>query len=436
MFKRVLVANRGEIAARIIKSCEDLGVQTVAIYSDADADLAYLKQATVAVNIGPAPASQSYLNQNAILKAARENDCEALHPGYGFLSENALFATRCEQQKLTFIGPKPRHLRQMGDKATAIATMREAGLPVLAGSSKILSSVEEALNVAEVLKYPVLLKATAGGGGKGMRLVNTPADMAPAYLEASAEAGKAFANPELYLEKFIVGARHIEFQILADAYGKVIHLGERDCSIQQRHQKLLEEAPAPGFSAHLRHEIGELIIQTISKIGYLGAGTLEFLMDAQNNLYFMEMNTRIQVEHPITEAVTGLDLIAWQIKIAAGQPLTAVYTKPEGHAIECRINATAPGTVSKLQIPTGVRFDTYLTEGTVVTPYYDSMLAKLIVHAPTRAEAVARLKLALLELVIDGVPTTQGLHQAIVQDARFIEGKYSCRFFEEFAWPK
>ena len=436
MFRRILIANRGEIAARILRTCQELGIETVCVYSDADTHLSYLKQAAQAIRIGEAPASKSYLNQDALLKAAEETDCEAIHPGYGFLSENALFATRCEQQKLTFIGPKPHQIRQMGDKATAIKTMKAAGLPVLPGSSKLLESEHDALEMAKQLGYPVLLKATAGGGGKGMRLVHSAKELPAAYVEARTEAEKAFSNPELYLEKYIEKARHIEFQILADAYGTIIHLGERECSVQKRHQKLLEEAPAPNFPESLRNSMGQQIIQALSKIGYLGAGTLEFLLDAQSNLYFMEMNTRIQVEHPVTERVTGLDLIAWQIKIAAGEHLDIHYQGPQGHAIECRINAEAPGTVTQLKSPKHSRFDSYLETGTLVTPYYDSMLGKLISHGKTRAEAIKNLQHALGELTIEGVPTTQKLHQAIVQDKNFIKGQYSCAFFEDFTWPK
>ncbi|MEI6790356.1 MAG: biotin carboxylase N-terminal domain-containing protein [Myxococcaceae bacterium] len=436
MFKRILIANRGEIAARILRTCQELQIESVCVYSEADAQLGYLKNATKSICIGEAPASKSYLNQNILLKTAHEEDCEALHPGYGFLSENALFATRCEQQKLTFIGPKPHQIRIMGDKATAIRTMKAAGLPVLPGSSKILNSQEEALETAQILGYPVLLKATAGGGGKGMRLVHNPQELPEAYLEARTEAEKSFSNPELYLEKYISNARHIEFQVLADAYGKVIHLGERECSVQKRHQKLLEEAPAPNFPESLREKIGDQIIEALSKIGYLGAGTLEFLLDTENNLYFMEMNTRIQVEHPVTELVTGLDLIAWQIKIAAGEHLNINYQGPVGHSIECRINAEAPGTVTKLKIPENIRFDSYLEQNTQVTPYYDSMVGKLISYAPTRAEAIQKLQEALKDLVIEGVPTTQALHQAILQEQPIIKGQYSCAFMERFKWPK
>lgn len=436
MFKRILIANRGEIAARIIRSCQALNIETVAVYSEADHNLGYLKQATKSIDIGETAALKSYLNQNILLKIAQEQDCEALHPGYGFLSENALFATRCEQQKLTFIGPKPHQIRMMGDKATAIRTMRQLGLATLPGSSKILSSPKEALEVAGNLGYPVLLKATAGGGGKGMRLVHSPKELPEAYLEAQTEAEKSFSNPELYLEKYISHARHIEFQILADNYGQVIHLGERECSIQKRHQKLLEEAPAPHFPEELRLQIGQQIIQAIGQIGYVGAGTLEFLLDTQNNLYFMEMNTRIQVEHPVTELVTRLDLVAWQIKIAAGEHLDINYQGPVGHAIECRINAEAPGIITKLKIPKNIRFDTYLEPNTPVTPYYDSMLGKLIAYGPTRLEAIHKLQQALQDLILEGVPTTQALHQAILADKNFIKGQYSCAFFEGFTWPK
>ncbi|MEI6806396.1 MAG: biotin carboxylase N-terminal domain-containing protein [Myxococcaceae bacterium] len=421
MFRRILIANRGEIAARILRSCQKLGIETVCVYSDADAELGYLKQATKSIPIGEAAAYKSYLNQDILLRTAQETDCEAIHPGYGFLSENALFATRCEQQKLTFIGPKPHQIRMMGDKATAIKTMKAAGLPVISGASD---------------EFPLLIKATAGGGGKGIRLVKSASEFEAAYSEAQAEAEKSFSNSELYLEKFIPNARHIEFQVLADAYGKVIHLGERECSIQKRHQKLLEESPAPNFPESLRNSMGQKIINALSKIGYLGAGTLEFLLDSNQNLYFMEMNTRIQVEHPVTEFVTGLDLIAWQIKIAAGEHLDVDYQGPEGHAIECRINAEAPGIIRKLEIPDNIRFDTYLENNTQVTPYYDSMLGKLIAHGKSRPEALSKLKHALENFVIEGVPTTQKLHQAILEDQNFIKGQYTCAFFEDFIWPK
>lgn len=421
MFKRILIANRGEIAVRILRTCQALGLETICVYSDADAHLGYLKQATKSVYLGEAPASKSYLHQDALLKVAQEYDCEAIHPGYGFLSENALFATRCEQQKLTFIGPKPHQIRMMGDKATALQTLKAAGLPVLSGSPD---------------EFPLLIKATAGGGGKGIRLVHSRKEFESAYREAKAEAEKAFSNSEVYLEKFISKARHIEFQILADAYGKVICLGERECSIQKKHQKLLEESPAPNFPKELRESMSEQIVKVISQIGYLGAGTLEFLCDTDQKLYFMEMNTRIQVEHPVTELVTGLDLIAWQIKIAAGEPLDIHDTGPQGHAIECRINADAPGTISKLKIPKNIRFDTYLEQNTQVTPYYDSMLGKLISHGKTRPEALQNMQEALAHLVIEGVSTTQALQQAILRDKNFMKGQYSCAFFEDFTWPK
>ncbi|MBL4818318.1 MAG: ATP-grasp domain-containing protein [Deltaproteobacteria bacterium] len=438
MFRRILIANRGEIAARIIRSCHALGVESVAVYSDADSKLRYLNEATHAAHIGPSPATQSYLNQNILLEVALKHDCEAIHPGYGFLSENALFATRCEQQKLTFIGPKPWQIRMMGDKATAIATMQAAGLPILPGSPNILASPEQAAKVADILGYPVLLKATAGGGGKGIRLVKSHAELKQAYFEASSEAEKAFSNSGLYLEKYLPKARHIEFQILADAYGQIACLGERDCSIQQRHQKLLEEAPAPNFSPKKRAEISQKITQALQQIGYLGAGTLEFLMDTRENLYFMEMNTRIQVEHPVTEMVTGLDLIAEQIKIAAGEKLSQdiLESKPGGAAIECRINALETGAISNLNLPKNTRFDTYLYQDTAITPYYDSMIGKLIVHASDRKKAVAAMQNALKDLKIDGIKTTQPLHQAILEDSNFKKGNYSTAFFEDFKWPK
>jgi len=322
VFRKILVANRGEIALRIIRACQTLGVKTVAVFSDADRDSPHLEAADERVCIGPAAAADSYLNQDAILEAALQHDVQALHPGFGFLSENARFAQRCAQQQLTFIGPRPSSIRMMGDKATARRTMQAAGLPVMPGSRDILRDVDEALTRAEEIGYPVLLKATAGGGGKGMRRCNDPDHLVTAFKEASREADKAFGNPDLYMEKFIVGGRHIEFQLLADHYGNVIHLGERECSIQRNHQKLIEEAPAPRFDPALRADMGTRVCDAARRMGYRNAGTVEFLMDASGQLYFMEMNTRLQVEHPITELVTGIDIVAWQLRIAAGQPLT------------------------------------------------------------------------------------------------------------------
>jgi len=446
MFRKILVANRGEIARRIIRAIHAVGAKAVAVYSEADKDAIYLQEADEIVCIGKGPASQSYLNQDAILEAAEKYACEAIHPGFGFLSENALFATRCEQQKLTFIGPKPSHMRLMGDKATARQTMQRCGLPVMPGSSGTLRDVQDALEKAEEVGYPILLKATAGGGGKGMRLVHSEKDMQEMFALAQSEALKSFSNPDLYMEKYIVGARHIEFQILADSYGHIIHLGERECSVQRNHQKSLEEAPAFGMSEEMRQKIGHQVCVALQKIGYQNAGTIEFLMDAHQNLYFMEMNTRIQVEHPVTELITGIDLVAWQIRIACGEHLALQQSDIHfhGHAIECRINAEdpknnfapSPGELEQYappkSSPTGpVRVETHAYAGYRVPPYYDSMLAKLIVHADTREQAVKSMQKALQEFRVKGVATTIPLHQEIMQHALFQKGGYTCQFLEQ-----
>ncbi len=443
MFSRVLVANRGEIARRIIRAIHAVGAKAVAVYSDADKDASYLQEADEAIYIGPSAASQSYLNQDVLLKVAEEAGCEAIHPGYGFLAENALFAARCEQQKLTFIGPKSLHMRLMGDKATARRTMKAAGLPVMPGSKDVLTSLEEGLERAHEIGYPVLLKATAGGGGKGMRLVHSDEQMHEHYPAARAEAEKAFGDAGLYLEKYFENARHIEFQVLGDNFGHIIHLGERECSIQRNHQKLLEEAPACGMSPEKRQEIGNLVCDALKKIGYVGAGTIEFLMDQSGDLYFMEMNTRIQVEHPVTEMITGVDLVAWQIRIACNEHLSLMQKDIvcHGHAIECRINAEdpdhnfapSPGKITGFMTPLHdfsgpVRIETHMKKGAVVSPFYDSMVAKLIVHSESRAQAVALMQQALSEFKVEGIKTTLPLQQRIVADKRFVDGYYNCAF--------
>lgn len=445
MFRKVLIANRGEIALRIIHACHAVGAKAVAVHSTADADSPHLAEADETICIGPGASAQSYLNQDALLQAALQTDCQAIHPGYGFLAENALFARRCEQQKLTFIGPAARSIRMMGDKATARETMKAAGLPIMPGTDDILETPEDALVAAEELGYPVLLKATAGGGGKGMRRVNAPEDMERLFRDAERESGKAFGNPDLYMEKFIVGGRHIEFQVLADRYGNVVHLGERECSIQRNHQKLIEEAPASRFDPVVRAELGETIREAVRATGYVNAGTIEFLMDATGAIYFMEMNTRIQVEHPVTEMVTGVDLVAWQLRIASGQKLTLSQDDIEmkGHAIECRINAEdpahdfrpAPGTVTKFKAPTvdgaELRFDSHVVEGYKIPAFYDSMVGKLIVHAADRPGAVAAMSQALAALDIQGVPTTTKLHQAIMASDGFRAGEYDCNYLPQ-----
>ncbi len=442
MFKRVLIANRGEIALRVIRACQKLGVKTVAVYSEADAASPHLKEADQTVCLGPGPSSASYLNQDAILQAALQYDCQALHPGYGFLSENALFATRCAQQKTTFIGPSPRALRQMGDKVTARSTMAQYGIGGVPGSKDLVRTAQEALEAAEHVGYPVMLKATAGGGGKGMRIVREPGELEPAFEQAQMEALKAFGNGGLYMERFVEGGRHIEFQVLGDRYGKVVHLGERECSTQRSNQKLVEEAPSPGVSVQQRHEVGQRLCKALSAMGYLGAGTVEFLRAPTGELFFMEMNTRLQVEHPVTELITGVDLVEWQLRVAAGQPLTLEQDKIEwkGHAIECRINAEdpaqgfrpSPGVLSGFEAPEQwrynlggpVRLDTHAEQGYRIPTYYDSMVAKLIVHGADRAAAIEQMRQSLDTLKIEGVPTTVGLHRAIMDDETFGSGDY------------
>ena len=422
MFRRLLVANRGEVAARIIRACREMGIETVAIHSTADAESPHLRLADHRICIGPAPSSSSYLNMEAILQAAEQTDCQALHPGYGFLAENALFASRVLQQKIAWVGPPPRAIARMGDKAEARRAMDEAGLPTIPGTQGILVGVEQALEAAAEVGYPVLLKATAGGGGKGMRRCAEEEQLVKGFAEASMEAEKAFGNPGLYLEKVLVGARHVEFQVLADAYGDGVHLGERECSVQRRHQKLLEEAPSPALDPKQRDKYGTLAVEAALSIGYTSAGTMEFLRDADGNLYFMEMNTRLQVEHPVTEETTGVDIVKEQIRIAANEPLSLRQSDVvfRGHAIEFRINAEDPeqdfkpdpGELSHVEFPEGdnIRVDTHVESGYRIPPFYDSMIAKLIVPGTTRSNAIARSEKALGAFCIEGVKTTIPLH--------------------------
>lgn len=443
MFRRVLVANRGEIAQRIIKACHKVGAEAIAVYSEGDADGTWLEAADATIRIGPAPASKSYLSVEAILEAARATDAQAIHPGYGFLAENARFAQRCEDFGLTFIGPRPASIRGMGDKSQAREKMKVVGLPVMPGSDALLTSIDEARALAAQIGYPVLLKATSGGGGKGMRRVNSPEGLADAFKAASREAEKAFNDGRLYLEKFIVGGRHIEFQILADHWGNVVHLGERECSIQRNHQKLIEEAPASRFPTQIRDELGERIRAAVAALGYRNAGTIEFLMDADEKLYFMEMNTRIQVEHPVSECITGIDIVEWQLRIAAGEKLPWSQDEIEfsGHSIECRINAEdpsqnfrpAPGTLHRFEPPSGdgIRVDSHMRSGAAIPPFYDSMVGKLIVHAADRDGAVRLMKQAIDAFVVEGVPTTLPLHRAILDSQGFADGHYDCNYLAE-----
>ena len=444
MFKKILVANRGEIALRVISACREMGIRTVAVYSEADRDALHVRYADEDVCIGPYPPSASYLNVASIVSAAEITEADAIHPGYGFLSENSRFAEILADCRIAFIGPSPEAIRTMGDKALARKTMARAGVPTLPGSSGALESLDEAVDLARKIGYPVILKASAGGGGRGMRVAQHERDLAAFYEIARGEAEKAFGNAEIYLEKYLSAPRHIEFQIFGDRAGRVVHLGERECSIQRRHQKLLEESPSAAVSEELRERMGEAAVRAARSVSYLGAGTIEFLLDSDGQFYFMEMNTRIQVEHPVTEAVTGIDLVKEQISVAAGLPLSLSekQIKPRGHAIEFRINAEdpekftpSPGRISVFHQPggTGVRVDTAAYQGYVIPPHYDSMIAKLIVHGKDRAEAIARGRRALDFFVIEGVKTTIPLHRRILEEKDFQEGRITTRFMERFA---
>lgn len=446
MFRKILIANRGEIARRIIKTLNILGIKSVAVFSEADSKASYLREANESICIGPAPARESYLCEDALLDAALKTGCEAIHPGYGFLSENSRFAVRCTQQKLTFIGPSPEHLSLMGDKAKARSTMASLGVPVLKGSDGVVSDLRVAEQIAEDLGYPVLLKARAGGGGKGMRLVESPIDLKASWDEAKREAESAFGDAELYIEKFVKNARHIEFQVLGDSYGEIVILGERECSLQRKNQKLLEEAPACNFSDKQREEIYELISKALKKINYTNAGTMEFLLGHDGQLYFMEMNTRLQVEHPVTELITGLDIVEWQIRVAANNKLgfRQQDIKISGHALECRINAEdpmhnflpSPGLIDSLVLPESnlkgpVRIDTHIEAGYKVVPFYDSMLAKVITYGPTRAQALELMSTILGQIKIAGIKTTLMFHKALLKHPSFREGSYDCSFIEK-----
>ena len=443
MFHRILIANRGEIALRVIRSCRELGIETVAVYSTADRDALHVQMATRAVCIGPARSADSYLNQTAVLSAAVESGCQAIHPGYGFLSENAEFADLCRKCGLTFIGPSGDVIRTMGDKAAARAMMEAAGVPVVPGSRGCVSDEREALQAAETVGYPVMLKASAGGGGRGMRRVFSSEELPEAFAAARAEAEACFGDGSLYVEKLILHPRHIEFQIMADSRGNVVHLGERDCSIQRRHQKLMEESPSCALDDRLRREMGEAAVTAARCCGYQGAGTVEFVLDRENHFYFIEMNTRIQVEHPVTEMVTGVDLVREQIRVAAGLPLS--FTQEEvavrGHAIEVRVNAEdpardfrpCPGKTEFVHFPggCGVRVDSALYSGFSLSPYYDSMVAKIIVHAPTRLGAIRRMRRCLEELTVEGYPTGADLAYLILYHGDYLRGTYDTAFLEE-----
>ena len=431
MFRKVLIANRGEIAVRIIRACREIGIPTVAIYSQADANSLHVRLATEAYCIGPAQSAKSYLSIPAIISAAIVSGADAIHPGYGFMSERADFAEICAKHGIKFIGPTAEAMRKMGDKATARKTMIENNVPVTPGTG-ILKTPEEVKEFAHKVGYPIILKATAGGGGKGMRICRSDEEVDVNMNLCQSEAQNFFGNPDVYAEKFLENPRHIEVQILADQYGNVVHLGERDCSIQRRHQKLLEEAPSPAIDEATRKEMGAAAVRAAKAINYESAGTCEFLLDHDGKWYFMEMNTRIQVEHCVTEMLTGFDLVKWQIRIAAGILLnfTQKDVKIKGSAIECRINAGSCGALKMLHVPGGpsVRFDTCLVAGTVVSPYYDSLLGKLIVYAKTREETLRKMRAALCELVIDGIPTNIEEQLRIVEDERFTSGNYDLTF--------
>ncbi len=446
MFKKILIANRGEIALRVIRTCREMGIKTVAVYSTADKNSLHVRFADEAVCIGPAPSNQSYLDIPSIIAAAEITNADAIHPGYGFLAENSKFAKICAEHNMKFIGPTAQMIDAMGDKATAKQTMKAAGVPTIPGSDGLLEDFSEAKKLAKEIGYPVILKATAGGGGKGMRVVWKESELENAWDAAKQESGAAFGNDGLYLEKFVEDPRHVEIQIIGDQYGNAAHLSERDCSIQRRHQKLIEETPSPIMTDELREKMGNAAIAAAKAINYEGVGTVEFLVDKHLNFYFMEMNTRIQVEHPITEEVTHFDLIREQIKVAAGVNISGHNYFPELHAIECRINAEdpyynfrpSPGKINVFHAPGGhgIRVDTHAYAGYLIPPNYDSMIAKLIAVARTREEAIAKMLRALDEFVIEGVETTIPIHKAILSNEKFRYGEYTTKFMEDFDFKK
>jgi acetyl-CoA carboxylase, biotin carboxylase subunit len=443
-YKKVLIANRGEIAVRVITACKELGIQTVAVYSEADRYSSHVRFADQAICIGPAKSARSYLDIPSIISAAEITNVDAIHPGYGFLSENASFAEVCEASGIKFIGPKPEVIRLMGVKERARAFMREVGVPVLPGSPGVVESPEQACEMAAQIGYPVILKASAGGGGRGMRVVTNPEDLPSLFLQAQAEAGSAFSSADVYLEKFIGAPRHIEFQVLADEHGSVEILGERECSIQRRHQKLLEESPSPAVTQKQRDEIGAVLKKALGTAGYTNAGTVEFLMDEQGKLYFIEVNARVQVEHPVTEFVTGIDIVKSQIRIAQGEPLSEVLRGPielRGHAIECRINAEnpetfvpSPGRITGFHLPggIGIRVDTWAYTDCVIPPFYDSLVAKLIAYGSDRGEAIRRMQRALGMFIVEGIHTSIPLHQRILADPDFQAGRFDTNFIKRY----
>jgi len=442
VFKKVLIANRGEIALRIIRVCKQLGIKTVAVYSQADRDSLHVRFADEAVCIGPPPARESYLKVPRIIAAAEITGADAIHPGYGFLAENAPFAEICTTSGIKFIGPTPEMISAMGDKAVAKDTMRKAGVPVVPGSDGVVPTVDEAREVARAIGLPVIIKASAGGGGRGMRIVREEAELENAYRTAQHEAEQGFSNPDVYIEKYVDQPRHVEIQVFGDEHGNVTHFGERDCSVQRRHQKLIEESPSPVVDEGLRERMGAAALKGCHAVNYVNAGTIEFLVDAQGNFYFMEMNTRIQVEHPVTEQVTGHDLIKLQLRIAAGERLPRKKIVQRGHAIECRINAEdpaadfrpSPGRITDFHMPGGfgVRVDTHAYAGYAVPPYYDSLIAKLVVYAQTREGAINKMAGALEEFVIEGIRTTIPFHRQVMQNEKFRSGRFDTSFLETF----
>lgn len=441
MFHKILIANRGEIAVRIIRACKELGIKTVAVHSDADSESLHVKLADESICIGPALSSKSYLNMKAIISAAEVTDADAIHPGYGFLSENAEFAEICANCGITFIGPSPEAMRLMGDKISARQTVTQYGVPILPGTKDGVATAEEAVKVAGKIGYPVIIKATAGGGGRGMKIVHSPASLPNAFAAARSEAQAGFGNPEVYIEKYCERPRHVEIQIMADQHGNCIYLGERDCSIQRRHQKLIEEAPCPVLSPEQRKKMGECAVAAAKAVNYTSVGTMEFLLDKNGDFFFMEMNTRVQVEHPVTEMVTGVDIIKEQIRSAAGIPLryTQEDIKIQGHSIECRINAEhpfkftpSPGKIVGYHPPggLGVRVDSFVYDQYTVLPHYDSMIAKLIVHADTREEAIRRMARALDEYIIGGIKTSIAFHSKVMNSKEFLEGDVDTGFID------
>ncbi|MGD0335787.1 MAG: acetyl-CoA carboxylase biotin carboxylase subunit [Candidatus Omnitrophota bacterium] len=443
MFSKILIANRGEIALRIIRACRELGIRTVAVYSEADRSSLHVRLADEAICIGQASSTNSYLNIPAIISAAEITDVEAIHPGYGFLAENPHFAEICESCKITFIGPTPENIRMMGDKMAARLTMQKAGLPIVPGSTAVVKNKEEALKIAKAIGYPVIIKAAAGGGGKGMRICHNDLTLISSLMTAQTEAEANFGNPNVYIEKYIDKPRHVEIQILADKFGHIVHLGERDCSIQRRHQKLLEESPSPAVDNKLRRRLGEAALRGAKTVGYVSAGTIEFLLDNSNNFYFMEMNTRIQVEHPVTEMVTGVDLIKEQLRVAAGEKLRIQQDQVHinGSAMECRINAEdyennfmpSPGKIETLILPGGpkVRIDTHIYPGYEISPYYDSLVAKVITWGANRAETIKTMQRALGEFEIAPIKTTIPFHLRLLTNSSFLKGDFSTHFVQE-----